>query len=78
MIDSLDSEEIEDNLVDLLRRPELLKFAAKHSDTVEFMAKLGAAGVPLDSIRTVVQDLQDDGELLDVLDERREQRRRVQ
>ena len=78
MIDSLDSEEIEDDLVDLLRRPELLKFAAKNSDTVEFMAKLGAAGVPLDSIRTVVQDLQDDGELLDVLDERREQRRRVQ
>lgn len=78
MIDSLDSEEIEDDLVDLLRRPELLKFAAKNSDTVEFMAKLGSAGVPLDSIRTVVQDLQDDGELLDVLDERREQRRRVQ
>ena len=77
MIDSLDSEEIEDNLADLLRRPELLKFAAKNSETVEFMAKLGSAGVPLDSIRTVVQDLQDDGELLDVLDERREQRRRV-
>ena len=67
MIDDLDSEEIKEDLVTLLHRPELLKFASG----------LDFAGVPLNSIRTVVQDLQDDEKLLDYLGERREQRRRV-
>ena len=67
MIDDLDSEEIKKDLVTLLHRSELLKFASG----------LDSAGIPLDSIRTVVQDLQDDEKLFDYLGERREQRRRV-
>ena len=77
MIDSLDSEEIEDDLVTLLQRPELLKFAAQNPEALEFASELDSAEVQLDSMRTVLQDVRDDKGLLGHLAERREQRRRV-
>ena len=77
MIDSLDSEENEKYLIALLHRPESLKVAAQNPDAIEFASELGSSGVQLGSLREIVQDLQDDENLLDHLEERREQKRRV-
>ena len=77
MIESLDSEENEKYLVALLHRPESLKIAAQNPEAVEFASELDSSGVQLGSLREIVQDLRDDEELLDHLEERREQKRRV-
>ena len=77
ILHSLDSEEIEDDLVTLLQRPELLKFAAQNPEALAFASELDSAEVQLDSMRTVLQDFQEDEDLPGHLAERREQRRRV-
>ncbi len=76
MLDSLDTE-IESDLVELLQDPELVKAAAGSPEAVRFASDLTARDIPLDSVREVVQDLEDDETLVKHLAQRRDQRRRV-
>ena len=77
MLDSF-GEEIEDDLVDLLQDPDLVKAAATNPDAVKFASDLTTSDVTLASVREFVRDAQEDDGLLDILADRRERRRRVQ
>ena len=76
LIDSLDAE-IENDLVALLRDPDLVKSAVENPDAVKFASELTSSSVQLDSIRAFVQDSEDDEGLIEHLANRREQRRIV-
>ena len=77
MLDSLDTE-TESDLVKLLQDPELVRVAAGSPEAVKFASDLGARDISLDSVRELVQDLEEDEKLPEHLANRREQRRRVQ
>ncbi len=76
MLGSL-SDEIEGDLVTLLQRPELVKAAATYPEAVTFASELHDSNVALDSVRDFVQDAMDDKDLLEHLENRRNQRHRV-
>lgn len=76
LLDSLGTE-IEDDLVELLRSPELVKVAATNPDAVKFASDLEDADITLDSVRDFVEDAAEDEGLIEHLADRREQRRRV-
>ena len=76
MIDSAGTE-LEDDLVELLKRPELVSVAANNPDAVEFVSELKDTEINLDSMRDFVQDATEDESLLDYLAKRRKQRHRV-
>ena len=77
MLDSLDTE-VESDLVKLLQDPELVKVAAGSPEAVKFASDLTTKDITLESVRELVQDLEEDETLPDLLANRREQRRRVQ
>ena len=77
MLDSLGTE-IENDLVELLQDPELVKVAAGSPEAVKFASDLADKDVTLESVREFVQDLEEDEALREHLANRREQRRRVQ
>ena len=77
MLDSLETE-IESDLVELLRDPELVRVAAGSPEAVRFASDLGARDISLDSVREFVDDLEEDETLREHLANRREQRRRGQ
>ena len=76
LLDSVGSE-IEDDLVELLQFPELVKAAASNPDAVKFVSELKQTDVALDSVRDFVKDVTEDDRLLEHLANRREQRRQV-
>ena len=76
LLDSLGTE-IEDDLVELLKYPEVVKVAATNPDAVKFASELTNTDITLDSVRDFVQDASEDEELIDHLADRREQRRRI-
>ena len=76
LLDSIGSE-IESDLVELLQFPEIVKAAAKNPDAVKFASELKDTDITLDSVREFVQDAVEDERLLELLKNRREQRRRV-
>ena len=76
LLDSVGAE-IEDDLVELLQFPDLVKAAANNPDAVKFASELGDADITLDSVREFVHDAEEDEKLLEHLGGRREQRRRV-
>ena len=76
LLDSVGTD-IEGDLVELLRFPELVKAAADNPDAVKFASELTGAAITLDSVRDFVQDAVEDESLLEHLANRREQRRRV-
>ena len=77
MLDSLDTE-VESDLVELLQDPELVKVAAGSPEAVKFASDLTTKDITLESVRELVQDLEEDEKLPEHLANRREQRRRVQ
>lgn len=77
MLDSLGTE-MESDLVELLRDPELVRVAAGSPEAVKFASDLGARDISLDSVREFVEDLEEDETLGEHLANRREQRRRGQ
>ena len=76
LLDSFGTE-IEDDLVELLQFPELVKAAANNPDAVRFASELKDTDVTLDSVRDFVKDAVEDERLLEHLADRREQRHRV-
>ena len=76
LLDSVGTE-IENDLVELLRFPELVKTAANNPEAVKFASELKETDIDLDSVRDFVQDVAEDESLLEHLENRREQRRRV-
>ena len=74
LLDSVGTE-IEDDLVELLRFPEVVKAAANNPDAVKFASELKDTDIPLESMRDIVQDAKEDEKLLEYLANRREQRR---
>ena len=58
MLDNLDSE-VENDLVELLQDPGLVRVAASHPDAVRFASELESADVTLDSVREFVQDIRE-------------------
>ena len=77
MLDSLDTE-VESDLVELLQDPELVKVAVGNSEAVKFASDLTTKNITLESMREIVQDLEEDETLLGHLGKKREQRRRIQ
>ncbi len=75
LLDSVGTE-IEDDLVELLRFPEVVKAAANNPDAVKFASELKETDIDLGSVRDFVQDVAEDEKLLEDLANRREQRRR--
>ena len=76
LLDSFGTE-IEDDLVQLLQYPELVKTAASNPEAVKFVSELRDTDITLDSVRDFVKDAAEDDGLLEHLANRREQRRRV-
>ena len=76
LLDSFGTE-IEDDLVQLLQFPELVKTAASNPEAVRFVSELKDTDIALDSVRDFVKDAVEDNGLLEHLANRREQRRRV-
>lgn len=58
MLDSLDSE-IENDLVELLQDPELVRVAANQPEAVRFASELESADVTLDSVREFVREIRE-------------------
>ena len=76
MLDSFGAE-IEEDLVNLLQDPDLVKAAATNPDAVKFASDLTSADIALESVQEFVHDAQEDEGLLDLLADRRERRLRV-
>ena len=76
LTDSLDAE-VESDLVELLQDPALLHSAVSNPEAVKFASELASTAVQLDSVRSFVQDVENDQDLLEHLAERRKQRERV-
>ena len=76
LLDSLGTE-IENELVELLQSPELVKAAVRNPDAVKFASEINDSDVSLDSVRDFLRDASEDDRLLELLDKRREQRRQV-
>ncbi len=76
LLDSL-GDEIEGDLVKLLQFPELVKAAARNPEAVRFASDLQDSGIALGSVRDFIRDASEDDSLLEHLENRREQRRRV-
>ena len=76
LLDSFGTE-IEEDLVELLQDPDLVKVAASNPDAVRFAAELEKKEITLDSVRDFVNDAVEDEKLFEHLANRREQRRRV-
>ena len=76
LLDSVGTE-IEGDLVELLQSPDLVKIAANNPEAVKFASELKDTDITLDSVRDFVQDAVEDERLLELLENRREQRRRV-
>lgn len=76
LTDSLDAE-VENDLVELLQDPALLHSAVSNPEAVKFASELASTAVQLDSVRSFVQDVENDQDLLEHLAERRKQRERV-
>ena len=77
LLDSFGTE-IEDDLVELLQDPDLIKVAASNPEAVRFAAELEEKEITLESVRDFVNDAVEDEGLFKHLANRREQRRRVQ
>lgn len=75
-IDSLDPA-IEDDVVKLLQNTEWLKSVVSNPEAVQFASELDSSEIPLDMIRTIVQDVQSDQDLIPLIEKRREEKRRV-
>ncbi len=76
LLDSVGTE-IEGDLVELLQFPDLVKTAANNPDAVRFASQLEDTDITLDSVRDFVQDAVEDDRLLELVENRREQRRQV-
>ena len=76
MLDGFGAE-LEDDLVELLQDPDLVKAAVTNPDAVKFASDLTTTDIALESVQEFVQDAQEDEGLLELLTKRREQRLRV-
>ena len=72
-LDTLD-DETKNDAVALLQDPDLVRIAAANPDAVRFASQLESTNVGLDTLREVVQDIENDEGLVEHLAERRKQR----
>ena len=75
-LDTLD-DETKNDVVALLQDPDLVRVAAANPDAVRFASQLESTNVGLDTLREVVQDIDDDEGLIEHLAERRKQRQTI-
>ena len=76
VLDTLD-DETKNDVVALLQDPDLVRVAATNPDAVRFASQLESTNVGLDTLREVVQDIENDEGLVEHLAERRKQRQTI-
>ena len=76
VLDTLD-DETKNDVVALLHDPDLVWVAAANPDAVRFASQLESTNVGLDTLRKVVQDIENDEGLVEHLVERRKQRQTI-
>ena len=76
LLDRLEPE-VEDNLVELVQSPDLLKAATDNPDTVRFASELEGSDVSLELVKEFVRDMGDDDKLTEILENRRVQLQRI-